>query len=127
MTRHGFGSSATAHAWRELTPDHPLPLVERRRVHGERMTVARVELKRGFRLDTHAHDEEQITVVESGRLRFKLGEGEAESIRVVAAGEVLVLPPGFPHGAEALEDTVVLDLYSPPARETGLDRAASAD
>lgn len=125
MTRPEAPGGATAHAWRDLTPDHPLPLVERRRVHGERMTVARIELKRGFRIDTHAHDEEQITVVESGRLRFRLGAGEAESIRVVAAGELLVLPPGTPHGAEAIEDTVVLDLYSPPARETGLDRAAS--
>lgn len=110
-------------AWSDLEVDRPMPLLERRRMHGERMTVARIVLAKGFRIDPHAHDEEQITVVLSGKIRFLVGEPGDQKEVIVGTDELLHLPPNVPHGAEALEQTTVLDLFSPPAKETGIDRA----
>jgi quercetin dioxygenase-like cupin family protein len=109
--------------WSDLEADHPMPLLERRRVHGDRMTVARIQLRKGFRIDPHAHDEEQITVVLSGKLRFLVGDPGSQTEVIVGADELLHLPANVPHGAEALEETIVLDLFSPPAKATGIDRA----
>jgi quercetin dioxygenase-like cupin family protein len=109
--------------WKDLEADHPMPLLERRWVHGNQMTVARVQLQKGFTIEPHAHYEEQIAIVLSGSLRFLVGEPSAREEIIVGAEELLILPSNVPHGALALEDAVVLDLFSPPARETGLDRA----
>lgn len=109
--------------WNDLEADHPMPLLERRRVHGERMTVARVVLQKGFRIDPHAHEEEQIAIILSGKIRFLVGEAGNQKEMVLGADELLHFPSNVPHGAEALEETVVLDLFSPPAKATGLDRA----
>lgn len=87
--------------------------LERRLVSGDRMMVAQVHLARGCIVPRHEHDHEQITCVLEGALRFLLGEDESKET-VVAAGEVLHLPSNLQHSAEALEDTVVLDLFSPP-------------
>ena len=108
--------------WGDLQVDRPMPLLERRRVHGERMTVARILLRKGFRIDPHAHDEEQIAVVLSGKIRFLVGEIGSQKEVIVGADQLLHLPSNVPHGAEALEETIVLDLFSPAAKETGIDR-----
>jgi len=56
---------------------------------------------------------EQLTYVLEGALHFHLGEDQTEEI-VVNAGEVLVIPSNVPHLAEALEDTLDVDIFSPP-------------
>ena len=61
----------------------------------------------------HAHHNEQLTFVVTGKLRLLLGAGGEREV-VVSAGEVLVIPPHLPHSAEALEDTLDLDVFSPP-------------
>lgn len=116
--------TATLHRWSALPVDNPMPLLARRRVMGEKMMVSRIELTRGCVVPTHAHENEQITCVLSGRIRFGIGaEGSPERYDVeVRAGETLLLPPHVPHSAEALEDTLVLDLFSPPSAVTGVDR-----
>ena len=108
--------------WKDLQTDRPMPLLERRRIHGEKMTVARVLLHKGFKIDPHAHDEEQITLVMSGKIRFLVGDPPHQKEIIAGADEILVLPPNVPHGAEALEESLLLDLFSPPARQTGIDR-----
>ncbi len=109
--------------WADLEADHPMPLLERKRIHGDRMTVARVLLRKGFRIDPHSHDEEQVAIILSGKIRFLVGAPGHQKEIVVGADELLHFPSNVPHGAEALEETVVLDLFSPPAKETGIDRA----
>jgi quercetin dioxygenase-like cupin family protein len=114
---------ASRYRWRDLEADHPMPLIERRRVHGDQMTVAHVQLRKGFKIEPHAHYEEQIALVIAGKLRFVLGEPPNQREVFVEADECVLLPSNVHHGAEALEDSLVLDLFSPPARESGLDRA----
>ncbi len=117
--------TATVYRWPELPADHPMPLLERRRFAGERMTVARIVLKKGCQVPLHSHENEQISLIVSGRLRFGVGEGGSQEI-TVGSGEVLHLPPNVPHSAYAEEETVVLDLFSPPATSTGIDQGAES-
>lgn len=107
-------------SWTELAVDRPMENVERRRVVGEKAMLSHVTLKRGVIVPAHAHENEQFVCMQSGRLRFLVGSDQREV--VIGPGEVLVLPPNEPHWVEVLEDTVVLDVFSPPSEKTGIDR-----
>jgi quercetin dioxygenase-like cupin family protein len=117
--------NAAVHTWSDLPTDRPMPLIERQRLIGEQMMISRVRLLKGFRVPTHQHANEQFAVVLSGLVRFGLGaEGTPERIeRILTGGEVLQLPANVPHSAEALEESILLDLFSPPSETTGVDRA----
>lgn len=117
---------AAVYRWSELGADRPMALLERRRVIGEKAMLSQVRLQKGCFVPTHAHENEQFACILSGRLRFGIGaEGSPERRTVdVGAGEVMHLPSGVPHSAEALEDTLVLDIFSPPSATTGIDRPA---
>ena len=85
------------------------------------MMIAQVFLRKGDEVPRHSHHNEQLTYVIAGKLRLLIGEqGEYEV--VVGAGEVLVIPPNLPHAAVALEDTLDVDIFSPP-REDWLDKS----
>jgi len=71
--------------------------------------LAQIYLKRGALVPMHAHDSEQMTYILQGALRFLI-EGEEITVR---EGEVLQIPSRVPHQAEALEDTLELDVFSP--------------
>jgi quercetin dioxygenase-like cupin family protein len=71
----------------------------------------------------HSHHNEQLTYILEGRLRFLFGQEQDEEI-IIGAGEVLVIPPHVPHSAEALEDTLDVDIFNPP-REDWLDGSDS--
>lgn len=116
--------SASHHRWSDLPADRPMALLERRRVIGEKAMISHVRLAKGCLVPTHAHENEQFACVLSGRLRFVLGAVGTAEHRVVeaGAGEVVALPGNVPHSAEALEETVVLDVFSPPSEKTGIDR-----
>lgn len=110
---------------RETLPaDRPMALLERRRVVGRQAMLSHVRLGKGCLVPTHAHENEQFACILSGKLRFGIGPESSPQRRTVdvGAGEVMVLPAGVPHSAEALEDTVVLDVFSPPSEKTGIDR-----
>jgi len=119
-----ISTAAVSYRWSELPKDQPMALLERRRVVGQQAMVSHVLLKKGCFVPTHAHVNEQITCILSGRLHFMLGDENASSREelTLASGEVLHLPSNVPHSAEALEDTIVLDVFSPPSEKTGIDR-----
>ena len=99
-----------------MEPEPVTDLIRRRLVTGERAMLAEVLLDKGAVVPTHSHDNEQFTYILEGALRFWLGEnGETEL--VVRAGEVLHIPSNVPHKAEALEDTVDLDVFCPPRQD----------
>jgi quercetin dioxygenase-like cupin family protein len=111
----------------DVPADHPMPLIARRRVMGDKMMVSDVLLSRGFTIPTHQHENEQFVVVLSGHCTFGIGnKGEAGYYEVeVRSGQVLVLPSNVPHSCIAHEDTRILDLFSPPSMMTGVDRPQS--
>ena len=98
--------------WNQIPPERLNPHVTRKAIHGANLTIARLELLQGAVVPAHSHHHEQIATVERGALRFAIDGGEL----VVRAGESLAIPPHVPHGVVALEDTTVLDVFS-PARE----------
>ncbi len=87
--------------------------ISRRLVTGDRMMLAHVYLAKGAVVPKHSHENEQITYILEGALRFHLGEDGSEEV-VVGVGEVLHIPSNVPHMAVALEDTLDVDIFSPP-------------
>jgi quercetin dioxygenase-like cupin family protein len=120
-----IATTARVHQWNSLPVDRPMKLLERKRIIGEQMMISQVALQKGCLVPTHAHENEQFAYIMSGELRFGIGaEGSAERYEInVKAGEVLHLPANVPHSAEAVADTVVLDMFSPPSEKTGIDRS----
>ncbi len=109
-------SNVTFYRWEDMARERVSDRLDRRLITGERLMLAHVYLKKGCVVPRHHHENEQITYVLEGALRFRLGEDESEEI-IVRAGEVLHIPPNVPHMAEALEDTLDVDLFSPPRRD----------
>jgi quercetin dioxygenase-like cupin family protein len=106
----GKKSSVQYIPWKTVPLDKLNPLIDRQFVVGQEIMVARVIMKRGAIVPLHSHHNEQITYILSGALKFWI-DGK---VIVVNAGEVLTIPPHMPHKAEALEDTVDLDVFNPP-------------
>lgn len=95
--------------WTEIGEEKMNPLLTRSVIHTGKMTIARISLKKGAVVPLHHHLNQQVSMLQSGLLRFDL---DGESV-VVKAGEVLVIPPDVPHLVEALEDSVATDLFTP--------------
>src|ERR1044071_1599302 len=106
--------------WDEMEKEFVVEGIERRLITGERMMLAHVYLKKGAVVPLHSHDNEQLTYILEGALRFWMGGEDSEPIDI-HAGEVLVIPSNVPHRVEALEDTLDVDIFSPP-RQDWLDK-----
>lgn len=105
--------------WDDIEKETVTSDISRRLFTGDRMMLAHVFLDKGSIVPKHHHDNEQLTWILEGSLRFWIGnEGEPgyEEI-VVRAGEVLFIPSNVPHKAEALEDTFDVDVFSPPRQD----------
>lgn len=115
--------TATIYRWSDRPTDSPMPLLVRQRIIGEHAMISRVLLKKGFVLQTHSHANEQFGIVLSGRIRFGLGGADSptRTHQTLGPGEVIHFPSNFPHSAEALEETLILDIFSPPSATTGID------
>ena len=103
--------------WSEVPVETLNPLLSRQFVTGAEAMFARLELKKGCVVPRHAHPNEQISYITQGALRFSLGDEASADERIVRAGELLVIPGNLPHAAEALEDTIDFDIFSPPRQD----------
>jgi len=101
------------HNWNAVEEEPLNPLIGRKMIHGQTMTVARIRLRKGAVVPMHSHPNEQISMLESGALRFTISGEE----RVLRAGDALVIPADAPHTVEALEDSLAVDLFSPPRED----------
>ncbi len=103
--------------WDEVPLEELNPLISRRLITSERMMLAHVLLKKGAIVPAHDHHNEQFTYILSGTLRFWIGahaDAPGDVYTDVHAGEVLVIPSHVRHRAEALEDTLDVDVFDPP-------------
>ena len=110
------GLRATLYRWEDMPKEELKPDLHRRLVTAEQMMLAHVYLDKGCIVPQHAHENEQLTYILEGALRFWLGEDESEVVDV-KAGEVLHLPSNLPHKAEALENTLDMDVFCPPRQD----------
>lgn len=102
--------------WDSMKKERVSDMLERRLITGERVMLAHVYLKKGCIVPKHSHDNEQLTYILEGSLRFWIGEDGAKEI-TVNGGEVLLIPSNVPHKAEALEETLDVDIFSPPRQD----------
>ncbi len=110
-TTRATGKAELKHtAWNSVELEDLNPLLQRQFIVGQNVMVARVLLKKGCIVPEHSHHNEQITYILEGALKFWIDGKEI----VVNAGEVLTIPPYMPHKAEAVEDTLDLDIFNPP-------------
>ena len=112
--------TVTWYRWTDLPLETLSPKLDRRFINGDRMMLAHVYLKKGCIVPKHHHENEQFTYILEGVLRFRIGDDGAEVVDV-GAGEVLHIPSNVPHEAEALEDTLDVDVFTPP-RQDWLDK-----
>ena len=112
-----MSASVVHHRWADLEPEAVASGIRRQFITGDRVTVARFELKRGGVVPRHAHEAEQMTCLLSGALKFIAGGREV----VVRAGDVLQIPSWLEHEVEVLEDASVMDVFS-PVRQDWVDK-----
>ena len=110
----------TFYRWEDMPKEKLSDVLDRRLITGDRMMLSHVYLKKGAIVPRHRHENEQLTYILEGGLRFWIGEDESEVLDVLA-GEVLHIPSLVFHKAEALEDTLDVDVFSPP-RQDWLDK-----
>jgi quercetin dioxygenase-like cupin family protein len=110
-------AEAVLSRWSDMPGEQLSPTTTRRYLSTGRVTVARFELKRGGVVARHSHENEQVTSVLSGSLKFKFDGQEV----IVRAGDVLQIPSWLAHEVDVLEDTVAIDVFS-PVRQDWIDK-----
>ena len=111
----------TKYTWDDMPKEQLSDQLSRRLITGDKVMLAHVYLKKGCVVPLHHHENEQITYILEGALRFRIGSEGGEEV-IVRVGEVLHIPSNVPHMAEALEDTLDVDIFSPP-RQDWLDKS----
>jgi quercetin dioxygenase-like cupin family protein len=109
--------TAAHHRWNDIAAEQINATIARQYITADRVTIARFDLKRGGVVPRHAHENEQVSIVLSGALLFRI-EGREITVR---GGEVMQIPGNVAHEVEVLEDTVVMDVFS-PLRQDWLDK-----
>ena len=107
---------AVHYRWKDQPSEAMKGTITRRIITGERIMFGEIRFKKGDTVPRHAHDNEQLTYVVEGALKFWFGDDGEQEV-VVSVGEVVVIPSNLPHRAEALADTVEFDIFSPPRKD----------
>ena len=108
--------TVTHYRWKEIEEEPLSDVLSRKLITGDRMMLTHVYLKKGCIVPKHSHENEQLTYILEGALKFWIGDDGAEEV-TVNAGEVLLIPSHVPHKAEALERTLDVDIFCPPRRD----------
>ncbi|MFI5238273.1 MAG: cupin domain-containing protein [Gemmatimonadales bacterium] len=99
--------------WDDMPKEIVTDTISRRIITGDDIMIAHVYLEKGAIVPQHSHHNEQVTYILEGALHFWIGDDGSEEI-IVGAGEVLHIPSNVPHRAQAIEDTLDVDVFSPP-------------
>jgi quercetin dioxygenase-like cupin family protein len=102
--------------WKDMQAEPLKGGMSRKLISADRMMIAHVYFKKGDDVPQHSHDNEQLTYILEGALHFWFGPAGAQQI-TVRAGEVVVIPSNVLHRALALEDTLDVDVFSPPRQD----------
>ena len=102
--------------WNEIPREKLNDLLERQMITGERVMLTHIYMKKGAVVPMHQHENEQLSYLLEGKLRFWVGSEEDPPV-IVQAGEVLRLPSNVPHRAEAVQNSLAIDIFSPPRQD----------
>jgi quercetin dioxygenase-like cupin family protein len=107
----------TTFSWDTLPAEQLNPLLSRKIISGERTMIAHIYLKKGCVVPAHSHDNEQMTYILKGALKFTVNGREI----LLTEGQVMHIPSNVVHAAVAVEDTLDVDVFCPP-RQDWLDK-----
>ncbi|MCX7843659.1 MAG: cupin domain-containing protein [Clostridia bacterium] len=107
---------AYKYKWEDVPIEKVNPMLDRRIITGERIMLAHVYLKKGCIVPFHQHENEQLTYILEGATLFWLGKEDSEPV-LLKSGDVLIIPSNVPHKAQAVEDTLDVDIFSPPRQD----------
>lgn len=110
------GELVRHYSWNDIPAEQLKKGLSRKLITGERMMIAHVYFESGEEVPRHSHENEQLTYILSGALRFWFGANDEQEV-TVQAGEVVVIPSNVPHRAVALEETLDVDVFSPPRQD----------
>lgn len=107
--RSARSSRMKLHSWDQVPLEELNESATRRVVHSDRMTTARIALKKGAVVPRHSHENEQISHVLEGSVLFQFDDREVTA----RAGDMVQIASGEPHRVEALEDSLAMDVFQP--------------
>lgn len=102
-----------SYTWDAVPAEQVAGNIERRIISGEKEMLVRWAFTKGTHAARHNHPHEQVVLMVSGRLKLTVGDEAA----TLGPGDIVLIPPDVPHEADALEDTVVIDIFSPPRED----------
>lgn len=102
--------------WNDVPSEEVTPQMHRKIVAGEKLMIAKMKFGDGFRVPLHSHENEQITEVISGTIRFWFGDNREQQMDL-HAGEMVVIPPNLPHEALMIGAVEEIDHWAPPRQD----------
>ena len=96
--------------YEDITPSNPGPGLTRRILaRGGKIMGVEVTFAKGAVGEPHRHPHEQMSYIISGSFEYQV-EGEKY---ILHRGDSYYVAPDQLHGATALEDSVILDIFTP--------------
>ena len=102
--------------WNNIPVDQVNEKMKRQIIYGEKIMVAKMEFEDGFTVPWHSHENEQVTEVIEGVLRFWFDDNEEEHIDLTA-GDSIISPGNRRHKALMVGKVVETDTFSPPRQD----------
>lgn len=102
--------------WDEVPSEQVAPGMKRKIIAGQKLMIAKMQFEDGFHVPLHSHENEQITEVISGTIRFWFGEDREQQMDL-HAGEMVVIPPNLPHEALMIGVVEEIDHWAPPRQD----------
>ncbi len=102
--------------WDDIPTEEVTPEMHRKILWGEKLMIAKMKFKDGFKVPLHSHENEQITHVISGTIRFWFGENKEQEMDL-GPGDMVVIPPNLPHEALMIGDVEEIDHWAPPRQD----------
>ena len=102
--------------WQAIPTEKVAPGMERKILAGDKMMIAKMKFDDGFLVPLHHHENEQITQVISGTIRFWFGEHKDQVVDL-HAGEMIVIPGNLSHEALMIGEVEEIDSWAPPRQD----------
>lgn len=103
-------------SWKNVKTEQVNPKMKRQFIYGEKIMIAKMEFEDGFTVPWHSHENEQMTEVLEGVLRFWFDDLEEDPTDILP-GEVIVIPPNRRHKALMIGKVIEIDTFAPPRQD----------
>ena len=98
--------------WDELPWDEFHPQVSRKVLMGQNMMIVMYKFKKGLTWPMERHESEQGGYILKGKVEFRSGE----TVTILGQGDSYLIESNAPHESHYIEETILLDIFSPPRK-----------